>query len=132
PKRHPLDQSFLDDPRQLTREADVILALEANMAGFAKSKARKLSIGADDAYTRGNYQEIGSYGPVDLLMAGDAEASLPALIEAVRRQIGRNQRVAAQARGDRLAELSRQTFEQARAAASYAWDASPISTARLC
>src|SRR6185437_14528330 len=34
PKRHPLDQSFLDDPRQLTREADVILALEANMAGF--------------------------------------------------------------------------------------------------
>jgi thiamine pyrophosphate-dependent acetolactate synthase large subunit-like protein len=132
PKRHPLNQSFLQDARQLTRDADVVLGLEANMAEFAKSKAKTLSIGADDAFTRGNYQEIGNYGGVDLLMAGDGEASMPALIEAVRRQIDRNQRVAAQARGAKLAEMSRRTFEQARDEARYAWDASPISTARLC
>jgi acetolactate synthase I/II/III large subunit len=132
PKRHPLNQSFLQDARQLTREADVVLGLEANMAEFAKSKAKTLSIGADDAFTRGNYQEIGNYGGVDLLMAGDAQASMPALIEAVRRQIGRSQRTTAQARGAKLAEMSRRTFEQARDEARYAWDASPISTARLC
>ncbi|MGH7105182.1 MAG: thiamine pyrophosphate-binding protein, partial [Acetobacteraceae bacterium] len=82
PKRHPLNQSFFDDERQLTDEADVILGLETNMASFARTKARTLSIGAEDAYNRGNYQEIGKYGGVDLLMAGDAEASMPALIEA--------------------------------------------------
>lgn len=132
PKRHPLDQTFLQDLRQLTGKADVILGLETNMSAFAKAKAKTLSIGAEDAYNRGNYQEIGNYGGVDLLMAGDGEASMPALIEAVRRQIGRNQRVAAHARGAKLADMSRRTFEQARDEARYAWDASPISTARLC
>jgi acetolactate synthase-1/2/3 large subunit len=132
PRRHPLDQSFLQDQRQLTGEADVILGLEANMSSFAKTKAKTLSIGVEDAYNRGNYQEIGSYGAVDVLMAGDGEASMPALIEAVRHRIGRNQRVAAQARGAKLAAMSRRTFEQARDEARYAWDASPISTARLC
>jgi acetolactate synthase-1/2/3 large subunit len=133
PKRHPLNQSFLENTRQVTGEADVILGLEANLGAYANlPKAKTISIGADEAYTNGNYQEIGHYGPVDMLMGGDAEASMPKLIEAVKRLIGRNQRVTAQARGSRLADLSREAFEQARLAATYAWDASPVSTARMC
>jgi acetolactate synthase-1/2/3 large subunit len=133
PKRHPLNQSFLKETRQLTSAADVILGLESNMAGVSNSsKAKTLSIGADDAFTRGNYQEIGHYGAVDLSMGGDAEASMPKLIEAVKRKIGSNQRVAAQARATKLAEMSRQTFEDDRNAQTFGWDASPISTARMC
>jgi acetolactate synthase-1/2/3 large subunit len=133
PKRHPLNQSFVENTRQLTNDADVILGLEANMAGMVNTtKAHTISIGADDAFTNGNYQEIGRYGPVDLFMGGDAEASLPKLIEAVKKQIGRNQRVSGQARGAKLAEASRKAFEQARTAATFGWDASPVSTARLC
>jgi thiamine pyrophosphate-dependent acetolactate synthase large subunit-like protein len=128
-----LNQSFLENPRQVTGEADVILGLEANLGAFANStKAKTISIGADDAFTHGNYQEIGHYGPVDLLMGGNGEASMPKLLEAVKRQIGRNQRVAAQARGAKLAGLASETFEQARMAATYGWDSSPVSTARMC
>jgi acetolactate synthase-1/2/3 large subunit len=133
PKRHPLNQSFFAGTRQITNDADVILGLEANMAGVSNSsKAKTISIGADDAFTRGNYQEIGRYGAVDLAMAGDPETSMPKLLEAVKKQIGSNQRVAAQARATKLAQMSRDTFEQARTAQSYGWDASPISTARMC
>src|SRR5204862_5203894 len=37
-----------------------------------------------------------------------------------------------EARGAKLAEAHRKAEEQARVDASYAWDASPISTGRLC
>ena len=66
---------------------------------------------------------------VDIAIAADAEATLPALIEAVRRLADRGrQRVFAE-RGARLIEASRAAAEDARVAASYAWDASPVSTA---
>jgi acetolactate synthase I/II/III large subunit len=133
PKRHPLNQSFIADSGQLTSEADVILGLETNLANVVnRTKAKTISIGTDDAYTNGNYQAIGRYGGVDLLMSGDGEASMPKLIEAVKILIGRNQRVAAQARGTKLASMSREAFENDRMASTYAWDASPVSTARMC
>jgi thiamine pyrophosphate-dependent acetolactate synthase large subunit-like protein len=138
PKRHPLNVSFAEDSTgfgggSAVREADVVIGLEAGMSGVAnQTQGKTLSIGAEEAFTHGNYQEIGRYGPVDLAMAGDAESSMPKLLEAVKRQMGRSQRVSAQARGAKIAEATRQAFEQARVAASYAWDASPVSTARMC
>jgi len=69
---------------------------------------------------------------VDLAIAADGEATLPALIEAVNRLTTRARRRQFEARGERLAEASRTADEEARVAASYAWDASPVSTARLC
>src|SRR5204863_2708504 len=53
------------------------------------------------------------------------------LIEAVKRLITPDRKRAFEARGAKLAEASRKAQEQARVEASYAWDASPISTARL-
>ena len=61
-----------------------------------------------------------------------AEATLPALIEAVKRLVTGDRRRVFEERGARLAEARRATLERARLAASYAWDASPVSTARLC
>jgi acetolactate synthase-1/2/3 large subunit len=69
---------------------------------------------------------------VDIAIAADAEATLPSLIEAVRRLTSASRQRAFEARGAKLAEASRAAAEGARVAASYAFDASPVSTARLC
>jgi thiamine pyrophosphate-dependent acetolactate synthase large subunit-like protein len=68
---------------------------------------------------------------VDLSMPADVEATLPALIEAVKRLLTDDRKRAFQARGAKLAEAARQAAEKARNDAAYGWDASPISTARL-
>src|SRR5262249_12286791 len=68
---------------------------------------------------------------VDMAVAADAEATLPPLIEAVKRLITADRRRAFEARGTKLAAASRAALEKARSDAAYAWDASPISTARL-
>jgi acetolactate synthase-1/2/3 large subunit len=69
---------------------------------------------------------------VDLAIAADGEATLPALIEAVKRLVTGDRRRVFEERGAKLDEAHRAAFERARLAASYAWDASPVSTARLC
>jgi thiamine pyrophosphate-dependent acetolactate synthase large subunit-like protein len=69
---------------------------------------------------------------VDLAIAADAEATLPALIDAVKRRASADRRRAFEDRGARLAKASHAAAEASRVAAAYAWDASPVSTARLC
>jgi thiamine pyrophosphate-dependent acetolactate synthase large subunit-like protein len=64
-------------------------------------------------------------------MAADAEASLPALIEEIRRLTTPARQEAFRQRGARIAEANRNTYEQARTDATYGWHASPVSTARL-
>src|SRR5258708_6681375 len=49
-----------------------------------KSNAKLISIGAGDYYIKSNYQDFQRFQPVDVSIAGDAEATLPALIEAVK------------------------------------------------
>ena len=85
-----------------------------------------------ELYVRSNYQDFRRMAAVDLAIAGDGEATLPLLIEAVKRLVTGDRRRAFEERGARLAEARRATLERARLAASYAWDASPVSTARLC
>ena len=64
-------------------------------------------------------------------MAADAEATLPALIEACKRLVTADRRAAFAERGKRLADAHAAWLERARAEAAYGWDASPISTARM-
>ena len=56
---------------------------------------------------------------------------MPALTEAVKRLITSDRKRVYQQRGAKLAEASRTTRERLRQAATYAWDASPVSTARV-
>jgi thiamine pyrophosphate-dependent acetolactate synthase large subunit-like protein len=63
-------------------------------------------------------------------MAGDAEATLPALIEAVK-QAGPNKQ-ALEKRAEAAKKARDEGMARAREAAAVGWDASPISTARLC
>jgi len=97
-----------------------------------KPGAKLISITAGDLFLHSNYQDFQRYPEVDLAIAADAEATLPSLIEAVKRLMTDNKKRAFADRGAKLAEASKQALEQQRTAATYGWDASPVSTARLC
>jgi len=145
PSRHPLNHS--EGGRQLIANADVILGLEltdfwGTVDAFRDSLVRTsrpltkpgtklISITAADLYTRGNYQDFQRYPEVDLAMAADAEATLPALIEACKRLIDASRRSAFTERGKRLANTHHAMAERTRNDAAFAWNASPISTARV-
>jgi acetolactate synthase-1/2/3 large subunit len=145
PSRHPLNQS--DRTRALVADADVILGLEvADFYGalhnyrdqiertsrpITKPNAKLVSINSNDLYIKGNYQDFQRYPEVDLAIAADAEATLPSLTEAVKRLTSDDRKRALQDRGARLQAAHQQSLERARDAAAFAWDASPISTARL-
>jgi acetolactate synthase I/II/III large subunit len=144
PSQHPLNHTLRAEAA--VGEADVILALEAtNLYGvlnafrdqvhrtfrpLTKAGVKLASITAGDLYLKSNYQDFQRYPEVDIAIAADAEATLPSLIDAVKRLITDDRRRVFQERGVRLAAASRTMFERARTDASYAWDASPISTAR--
>jgi len=129
PTRHPLSGGSVN-------EADVVLALEAGDISAAARDAKRrnakiISITAQDLFQGSNYQDFMRYAEVDMAVAADAEATLPALIEDVKRLITSGRREAFRQRGRRIAEANRRSFERARQEAALGWDASPVSTARL-
>jgi acetolactate synthase-1/2/3 large subunit len=145
PNRHPLNQTLRSGAA--IGDADVVVGLEvANFFGTintyrdqlertsraaTRSGATLVTITAGEMSTKANYQDFQRYPEVDLALAGDAEATLPSLIEEVKRQLTGDRRRAIDERGKRLAAASSAAMERARTDASYAWDAVPISTARL-
>jgi len=134
----------------LLKDADVILGLElsdywgtvngyidngeADGAGLQESRIKPntklISISSVILNTKANYQDFQRLQVVDIEMAGDAEATLPALIEAVKQALPSN-RGAIEARGATMKNAWDDARTRTRAAAAYAWDVSPISTARL-
>ena len=135
PWRHPLNQT--QRRTQLAAAADVILGLELTdywgmIGGRLGAGVQRISISSTDLFMKSNYQDFERFTPVDLAVAADAEATLPLLIEEVRRQTSVQRRAAFQARGARLAQDHREALEQSRAAAAVGWDSRPITTARLC
>src|SRR5205085_4605548 len=96
-----------------------------------KKGAKLVSISSNDLYLKSNYQDFQRYTEVDMALAADVEATLPSLIEACKRLITADRKRVFEERGKKLAAAHAQALEQARSAATYAWDASPISTARL-
>jgi thiamine pyrophosphate-dependent acetolactate synthase large subunit-like protein len=96
-----------------------------------KPGAKIISISAIELNHKSNYQDFGRYVEADLAITGDAEATLPALIEAVKKQLTGDRRRVMQERGAKIAEAGRKWRQQHRETAGVGWDASPISTARL-
>ena len=147
PSRHPLNQAEGRGPDYAAvSQADVILGLEhpllwgvVNAGGEDGTPSRSrlkpgtklISISSLDLFSRSNYQDFGRYQEVDMALAADAEETLPLLIEEVKRLITGDRRRVFEARGAKLAEASRRRFEQNRVRATYGWDDSPISTARI-
>ena len=145
PSRHPLNQS--EGGGQLIANADVILGLELtdfwgtvnafrdSLVRSSRSRIRQgtrlISITAVDLYTKSNFQDFQRYPEIDVAMAADAEATLPALTEAVKKLVTADRRTAFAERRTRLEQAHARAKEGARAEAVHAWDASPISTARM-
>lgn len=96
-----------------------------------KPSTKLISISSVDLITKSNYQDFQRFQTVDVPMAGDAEATLPALIEAVRAAISNDRKAAIEKRGEALKKARADATARTKAAAAVAWDASPISTARL-
>jgi len=147
PSRHPLNQAEGRGPDlSVVSGADVILALEhpllwsvvnaggeegAPSTSRLKPGAKVISISSLDLFTRSNYQDFGRYQEVDMSLGADAEETLPLLIEEVKRLITTDRKRVFEARGAKLAAASQRRLEQNRLRATYGWDDSPISTARI-
>jgi len=145
PSRHPLNQT--QRARAAVAEADVIVGFELvdfwgtvnalrdqlhrSTRRVAKPTAKLISVTTGDLYIRANYQDFRRMQEVDLAIAADGEATLAPLLEAVRRLTTADRRRVFEERGVKLAQASRAAAEASRTAATYAWDASPVSTARL-
>ena len=143
PKTHHLHR-----PAAVIGQADVILGLEladywATVNAFIdngehghglresriKPGTKLISINASELITKANYQDFQRFQVVDVQMAADAEATLPALIEAVKAQNLNNEAIAK--RGEAFRKAKAEARDRTRAAAAIGWDAVPISTARL-
>jgi acetolactate synthase-1/2/3 large subunit len=99
PSRHPLNQSL--GGRGLLSSADVILGMEVDQfwgtlhtfrdqlhrssESIVRGNAELISINTRDLYIKSNYQDFQRFQEVDIAMAADSEATLPALTEAVKR-----------------------------------------------
>ena len=105
--------------------------VERTLSPLVKPGTKVMSLGVGELSYKSNYQDFLRFQPVDLAVAGDVEATLPGLVEAVKRAMTSDRRRAAEARGSRLAEENLTALEQQRMNAAYAWDASPVTTARL-
>jgi acetolactate synthase-1/2/3 large subunit len=141
PSRHPLSGGGS------LGNADVILGLqvddlwgtlnsyrdqqERSSRSIIKPTAKVVSISSNDLYMRSNYQDFQRFAEVDLAVAADAQATLPALIEACKRLITADRRRLLDERGKKLAAANAQSLERARTEATYGWDAIPISTGRV-
>jgi len=138
----------LHRPAAVIGQADVIIGLEladywATVNAFIdngehghglqesriKPGTKLISINASELITKANYQDFQRFQVVDVQMAADAEATLPALIEAVKAQNLNNEAIAK--RGEAFRKAKAEARERTRAAAAIGWDAVPISTARL-
>ncbi len=145
PKTH-----YLNRPPNVVGQADVIIGMELSDfwgvvngyvdngehgIGFNESKIKPgtklISINSVELITKSNYQDFQRFQVVDVSMPADAEATLPALIEAVKSAIPDSRKDAIAKRGDAFRKASANGRENVKKAAAIAWDASPISTARL-
>jgi thiamine pyrophosphate-dependent acetolactate synthase large subunit-like protein len=145
PSRHPLNQT--ERRRAVLTAADVVLGLECDdlwgtvneykdvlirhSEPILKPGTKVISISAGDLFIHANYQDFQRLPEVDLAIAADAEETLPSLLEACRKLVTSDRRIAFAARGKKLAEARLAALEKARQEAAYAWDASPVSTARM-
>ena len=146
PKTH-----YLSSPPTAVNSADVIIGMELSdfwavvnaytdngeNGGIGKNSTRikpdtkLISISSVDLNTKANYQDFQRFQVVDVQMAADAEATLPALIEAVKSAIPDERKAAIAKRGEAARKAYAEGRARTREAAALAWDASPISTARM-
>src|SRR5438094_3161360 len=130
PTTHYLCRS--EDGRALIREADAVLMLEVadpwgqlntisdpqhEYRRIAKPDVKLIHVTLADNLMKSNYQDAQRFCPCDLSISGDVEATLPALTEAVKREIGGSRRSALAGRTEKLRAQQPERQARPRAAA---------------
>lgn len=138
---------YLYQGGRLAAQADVILGLELDdtwgvmnalrdtvhreAQRVARPDAKLITIGTGDLFLKSNYQNFQRYYGADLSISGDAQATLPSLIDAVRTAMARGRPSVLTERENRWRAAHAERRAAALDAARYAWSSSPVSTARL-
>ena len=150
PNTHHLCQST--QAQALIRDADVVLGLEVSdfwntvnlfvdnaqdhghgtRQSRVKPGTKLITISSAELNQKSNYQDFQRFQSVDISMVGDAEASLPSLVEAVKSAIANDRKAAYEKRGEAMRRTWRQGIERARQAAAVGWNMAPISVPRIC
>jgi thiamine pyrophosphate-dependent acetolactate synthase large subunit-like protein len=144
PNTHFLNHS---DDRDLVPNADVILALEVTdlwglthrmtdqigkpWSSITRIGSKLISIGTGDMLIKANFQDFQRYSSADIAMSADPEATLPALIEAVKRLMSGSRRSVAAARGTKLKREYQVNKQRVIEAAAAGWNLSPVHCGRL-
>ena len=144
PYHHPLNQT---GGRGLIANADLIVGIEVpdlwgtvnsvrdqlhrSTQTFIKPTTKVVSISALELGIKGNYQYFQRYPETDISIVADGEATLPYLIEACKSLLTADRKRAFEQRGKKFAAAHEQGIQRARDEATYGWDSSPISLARL-
>jgi thiamine pyrophosphate-dependent acetolactate synthase large subunit-like protein len=135
-----------DQKRALVRDADVILMLEVydpwgqvnglsdpfkTVRPEAKPDVKIITIGMNDVSIRSNYQDFQRFLSVEMAIPGEAQASMPILTDYILKNATAAQKASFEARREPMKKRWDQQLKSAKEGAALAWDASPISTARL-
>jgi acetolactate synthase I/II/III large subunit len=145
PTQHGLNQS--DRRGALLSQADLVVGLD--MTDFwgvthayrdqlhrtsrpiVKPGAKIVHVTAADQFIRSNYQNFQRFTDVSFEISGDSAATMPFLLEAVKKALPNDKKAAFEARGKKLAEARQASYKAAQNEAASGWDITPISTARL-
>jgi thiamine pyrophosphate-dependent acetolactate synthase large subunit-like protein len=128
--------------------ADVVLGLELTdffgtvnrfvdshhfqLSSRVRPGTRLISIGVGDLYTRANYQDFQRLQPVDVSIGADAQATMRALIDAVREEIPAARQPVIAQRGETARQAHAQARENARRNAMLGWGSTGrISSGRM-
>jgi acetolactate synthase-1/2/3 large subunit len=146
PSRHPLNQ--FERSRALLGEADVVLGLELldfwgvvntfhdqlhrSAEPNIKPDTKLIQVTTSDLYMKSNYQDLHRFREVDLDIAADSEATVPLLIDAIRKRLTPERRRVIEQRRAGHEDARAKLLEQARLEASYGWASTPITVARIC
>jgi acetolactate synthase-1/2/3 large subunit len=115
---------------------DVILGLELNdmtasVRAVRGSGGKTISICAEYLSQGHNIHDFGNYSEVDVAIAADGEATLPALIEEIKRQSPASAARVRTTRGSSIATAHKTIRERELDDARYGWNSSPISVPRM-
>jgi len=130
PNRHPLAGNGTGQP-------DLILSLEAAGGGggfgqnAANNRAKTINVSSLELLATHNFNINGNPPQADLLITADAEATLPALLEEVKKLITADRKRVVQERIAKHTQANEKARLEAKEVARFGWDSSPVSLARL-
>src|SRR5262249_25726108 len=132
PSRHPLAGLGMGSP-------DVVLNLDVQGIGSQNpgaipgaANAKTINISSLGLFIKSNLQDFQHMPDADVAMGADSEATLPMLVEEVKRKLTADRARVLKDRGAKLAAAHHEARQQAMEAAAFGWDSSPVSLARLC